>query len=198
MRSSVALRPRFFVAVALLSALVAATGCERQRSAGPAGSAGELPDQEVSDFALTETDAGTPLWKLYAKYAATYSARNLVTARTIRVDFYDEKGVRTSILTAREGEINDRSRDMVAKGRVRLETNDGTRLFTEELRFLNREQKIVVPVTQLVRVQRGEDVLTGYGFESDPQLRHYEFKKQVHATVRPPQDPLQDPEGDTP
>ena len=194
MRSSVALRPRFFVAVALLSALVAAAGCERQRSAGPAGSTGELPDQEVSDFALTETDVGTPLWKLHAKYAATYSARNLVTARSIRIDFYDEKGVPTSVLTAREGEINDRSRDMVAKGEVRLVTTDGTRLFTEELRFLNREQKIIVPVTQLVRVQRGDDVLTGYGFESDPQLRHYEFKKQVHATVSNPQDPLRDSE----
>jgi hypothetical protein len=37
-----------------------------------------------------------------------------------------------------------------------------------------------------VRVERGSDVLTGYGFESDPNLRHYEFKRRVSATVRTP------------
>ena len=194
MRWSVALRSRLLVAVTLLAGVVAVAGCERQRSAGPAGSSTELPDQEVSDFALTETDAGTPLWKLHARHAATYSARNLVTARVIRIDFYDKNGVRSSILTAREGEINDRSRDMVARGRVRLDTNDGTRLSTEEMRFLNKQQKIVVPETQLVTVQRGNDVLTGYGFESDPELRHYTFKRQVHAEVRSQQDPLRDSE----
>jgi len=33
-------------------------------------------------------------------------------------------------------------------------------------------------------VERASDVLTGYGFESDPDLRHYEFKRAVKATVR--------------
>ena len=42
----------------------------------------------------------------------------------------------------------------------------------------------MVPDDQLVRVQRGGDVLTGYGFESDPNLTHFEFKRQVKATVR--------------
>ena len=36
----------------------------------------------------------------------------------------------------------------------------------------------------MVRVQRAGDVLTGTGFESDPDLKHYEFKGKVRATVR--------------
>ena len=36
-------------------------GCGNQRRVGPASSTGELPDQEVSDFAVTETDQGRPL-----------------------------------------------------------------------------------------------------------------------------------------
>jgi hypothetical protein len=43
---------------------------------------------------------------------------------------------------------------------------------------------VLVPEEQLVRVERSGDVLTGYGFESDPDLRHYEFKRRVQATVR--------------
>jgi LPS export ABC transporter protein LptC len=198
MRPSAAPRTRASrrgVLVALLGlGLLLQAGCSTQRASGPAGSQGELPDQEVRDFALSETDSG-PLWKLYAKYAATYTARNLVVARSLRVDFYDDKGQRSSVLTANAGEINDRSRDMIARGNVVLETTDGTRMSTEEMRFLNDNRKIVVPETQLVRVQRQNDVLSGYGFESDPDLHHYEFKKKVQATVRSNTGGLLDPNG---
>ena len=178
----------------LLVGLLGLVGCGKQRATGPAGSSGELPDQEVRDFALTETDTGKPLWKLYARYAATYSARNLVVARSIKVDFFDDNGNRSSVLTANGGEINDRSRDMVARGHVVLQTTEGTRLSSEELRFRNRDQKILVPPEQLVTVQRGSDVLTGYGFESDPGLRRYEFKRRVQATVRSHTEELLEPQ----
>jgi len=177
--------PRYAMLVLLAAALLGAvSGCAQRRSVGPAGSSGELPDLEINDFALTETDAGKPEWKLYARYAAEYSARNSYVARDLKVDFYDDQGARSSVLTAREGEINGRSRDMTARGNVVLVATEGTRLSSEELKFLNHDQKIVVPDDQLVTVQRGSDVLTGYGFESDPDLKHYEFKRRVQATVR--------------
>lgn len=143
-----------------------------------------MPDQEVTDFALTETDAGIPQWKLYARYAATFEARNQVQVRAIRVDFFDEQGKSSSTLTAREGELQEQTHDMTARGNVVLQTLEGTRMSTEVIRFLNREQKIVAPDEQMVRVERHGDVLTGYGFESDPDLRHFEFKRRVQATVR--------------
>lgn len=166
----------------VLSALVPLTGCERVRTVAPAASTVELPDQEVSDFALTETDGGRPQWKLYARDASTFSARNTIVAHEVRIDFYDEAGARSSTLTAREGEINQLRRDMIARGNVVLKTTEGTRMSTQQLKFLNREQKIVSD--EFVRVERGGDVLTGYGFESDPNLEHFEFKRQVKAVVR--------------
>lgn len=167
---------------ALLLALLA--GCGQKRTVTESGTSGELPDQEVSDFAVTETDQGAPQWTLYARYAATYNARNQVVARGVRVDFFGEDGKRSSVLTAREGDLNQRTHNMTARGNVVLQTTEGTRLSTEELRFLNREQLIQVPDDQLVRVERSGDVLTGYGFESDPDLKRYEFKRRVQATVR--------------
>jgi len=172
-------------AVALLVMLeIVAAGCGRQTEVGPPQATGALPDQEVSDFVLTETDGGALQWKLYARYAATYNARNVVLVRGLRVDFFDENSQRSSELTAREGELQLQSHDMTARGNVVLQTQEGTRMSTEELHFLNREQKIVSPVTQQVRVERQGDVLTGFGFESDPQLHHFEFKQNVRATVR--------------
>ena len=70
----------------LLVALLAA-GCSQKRSVSPAATTGELPDQEVTDFAITETDAGQQEWKLYARDAATYSARNMIIAHQVRIDF---------------------------------------------------------------------------------------------------------------
>uniref|UniRef100_A0A832I1U4 LPS export ABC transporter periplasmic protein LptC n=1 Tax=Eiseniibacteriota bacterium TaxID=2212470 RepID=A0A832I1U4_UNCEI len=167
---------------ALALALPALTGCGRQRTAGPGPASGELPDQEVRDFVLTETHEGAVQWVLYARWAAMFDARNQILARSIRVDFFGADGARTSELTAREGEINQLTKDMTATGNVVLRTTEGTRMTTEQLRFLNAKQRVVSD--GLVRVDRGGDVLTGVGFESDPELRHFEFKRRVQATVR--------------
>jgi len=166
-------------ALALLIGALA--GCGEKRSLGPASTSGVLPDQEVSDFVLTETDQGVPQWTLYAQYAATYSTRNTITARGIRVDFFSDKGVKNSTLTAREGDINQLSRDMTASGDVILQSQDGTRMSTQHLQFLNRSQRI--RTDDFVRVERAGDVLTGVGFDSDPQLKHFEFRSRVNATV---------------
>lgn len=178
------MRPRFLPSITtpvLMLGLLAA-GCGERRAIGPAASSGVLPDQEVSDFVLTETDQGTPQWTLYAQYAGTYSARNTIVARGIRVDFFDERGKKNSTLTSREGDINQLTRNMTARGNVVLQNIDGTRMTTEHLQFLNQQQKIVTD--DFVRVQRAGDVLTGVGFESDPQLKHFEFRSKVNATVR--------------
>lgn len=161
---------------------LAAAGCNGMPRTNPMSSKGEMPDQEVTDFVLTETDAGHPQWTLYAKWAATYTARNVVIARDIRVDFFDEQGARSSELTAREGEIQQATRDMTARGNVVLMTTEGTRMTTEEMRFRNREQ--LITSDRLVRVEREGDTLEGVGFSSDPNLRRFEFRSRVNATVR--------------
>jgi len=171
----------FLVSTALTAALVLA-GCDQTRRVVPGAASGELPDQEVSDFMVTETDAGRPEWTMHAHSAAIFNARNALVARGLRVDFYNEKGERSSTLTAREGEMHQVRRDMVARGNVVLQTVEGTRMSTETLRFLNEAQKIVSD--DFVRVERQGDVLTGYGFESDPNLERFEFKRQVEAVVR--------------
>ena len=149
-------------------------------SAVPA--AGELPDQEVSDFEATETDQGAVQWKMYARSASTYRARNTVVARGLRIDFFGDKGERASTLTAREGEMNDLTHDMLARGEVVIQTTEGTRMTTDQLRFLNKAQRI--QTESFVRVDRRGDVLTGWGFESDPELKDFQFKRQVKATVQ--------------
>jgi LPS export ABC transporter protein LptC len=162
---------------------VGLNGCSGGKKLSASGTSGELPDGEVEDFSVTETDSGKPQWTLFAKHAATYQARDLVTARTLRIDFFDDKGVKSSELVAREGELYQRTRDMIARGNVVLLTTEGWRMSTDEMHFLNSHRKITSD--KLVRVEKEGTVLEGVGFESDPSLEHFEFRHQIRATVQP-------------
>ena len=177
---------RLLVPALLAAGLVAAglVGCSGGKKLSASGTTGELPDSEVEDFSVTETDSGRTQWTLFAKHAATYQARDLVTARTLRIDFFDEKsGVKSSELVAREGELYQRTRDLVARGNVVLLTTEGWRMSTEEMHFLNSRRRITSD--KLVRVEKQGTVLEGVGFESDPNLEHFEFQHQIRATVQP-------------
>jgi LPS export ABC transporter protein LptC len=169
------------LAVALLG--LAAAGCSGGKKLSGSGASGELPDSEVEDFTVTETDSGQTQWTLYAKEAATYTARDLVTARTLRIDFFGPDQRKTSTLVAREGELYQRSHDMLARGQVVLQTTEGWRMSTEELTFSN--QRNLILSDRLVRVEKEGSVLEGVGFQGDPNLEHFEFREQVRATVRP-------------
>ncbi len=166
-----------------LALALAVLGCSGGKKVSASGVAGELPDSEVQDFTVTETDSGRAQWTLFAKSAATYTARDQVSARTVRIDFFGEDGLKSSELNAREGELYQRTRDMIARGDVVLQTTEGWRMTTEELHFLNSAHRI--QSDKLVRVEKEGSVLEGVGFESDPNLVHFEFLHEVRATVRP-------------
>ena len=158
-------------------------GCSGGKKLSASGNSDLLPDSEVEDFTITETDSGKTEWTLFSKQAATFSARDLVTARTVRIDFFGADGRKSSELIAREGELYQRTRDMIARGNVVLLTTEGWRMNTEELHFSNSLRRITS--NKLVRVEKEGSVLEGVGFESDPNLVHFEFQHQVRATVRP-------------
>jgi LPS export ABC transporter protein LptC len=179
-------KPVRLIALSLLAGLAVAivlAGCSGGKKLSASGTSGELPDSEVQDFTITETDSGRAQWTLFAKSAATYTARDLVSARTVRIDFFGDDGLKSSELNAREGELYQRTRDMIARGDVVLQTTEGWRMSTEELHFLNSSNRI--QSDKLVRVEKEGSVLEGVGFESDPNLKHFEFLHEVRATVRP-------------
>jgi len=178
-----------FLALGLLGTALA--GCSGGKKLSASGTSGELPDNEVEQFYVTETDSGRAQWTMFAQHAATYQARDLVTVRGVRIDFFSDKGIKSSELVAREGELYQRSHDMVARGNVVLLTTEGWRMSTEEMHFLNSRRKITSD--KLVRVEKQGTVLEGVGFESDPNLEHFEFQHQIRATVQPGAGALAEP-----
>ena len=62
-------------------------------------------------------------------------------ARSLRIDFFDEKGVKTQRAGGARGASSASARaHMVARGSVVLLTTEGWRMSTEEMHFLNSHQ----------------------------------------------------------
>src|SRR5439155_20015192 len=124
-------------------AVAAIAGCQSRTAPTPSGAALRFPDQEARDFTLTETSEGKKNWTLWASYAAMYNDRNLVDARTIRIEFFDTNGTRYSTLVADQGLVDQRTNNLEAVGKVRIVTETGVRMDTDSLRWINSTQKIV-------------------------------------------------------
>lgn len=161
---------------------VALSGCQGRTPSTPRGEEIRIPDQEARDFTLTESSEGRKNWTLWASYAAMYNDRNLVDAQTVRIEFFDDQGAKNSTLVADQGLVHQRTNDLEARGNVRVVTTSGVTLETDSLRWRNARRKIVSDA--FVKVTRGGDVVTGYGFESDPNLEHFHLAREVRAEVR--------------
>lgn len=177
-----------WVARATLLALLALPplagwGCERDRLPQPSEQQEEIPLQVVEGMTLRETKAGVLRWILYADTAYHYGEGKLTRLIGVHVDFYHEEGDSIqSSLTAREGEMDPETRDLIARDSVRVSTDEGSLLETEMLRWDQATEKVVSD--RFVRLTRGSTVVTGVGIETDAALKTYRICSEVEAEHR--------------
>lgn len=93
------------------------------------------------------------------------------------VQFFSKRtNKRVSRLTADSAVIDDRTKNMVAKGNVRVVADSsGTVLETSVLHWDNKTQKIYT--TEFVKINSINESIQGYGFESDQNLTNYKIFK---------------------
>jgi LPS export ABC transporter protein LptC len=132
----------------------------------------EFPSQESWNATITFTDSGRVSGILRSGYIASYSdKRYTLLDSNITVDFYDEYGKHTSVLTALKGRVDDVTRNLQAEGNVVVVSDSGTTLKTEILFWDNKTQKVHSPA--YVEIISPTEQLQGHGFESDRALLHY-------------------------
>jgi LPS export ABC transporter protein LptC len=133
-----------------------------------------MPDQESWDNNIFFTRDEKRRAVLTAGYIAKYNDKKYTILKEgVRVDFYDEEGILKSVLTSDEGKVFDEKQDMYANGQVVVRAVNGTTLYTDELFWENREQKIISKVP--VKITTVSDTLFGDTFKSDPDLVDYEI-----------------------
>ena len=178
-----AVRRKIFIIPLVIFIVTALIGsCDesgrQERSLGT----GVLADQEFTDFVTMESDSGVVQWKLVAPVARVYDARNLLVTETPTISFFDEAGEVSSVLTADKAEYNKISHDLTALGNVVVTSREGYVLETESLVWLNTVEQI--HTEDFVKVTRGKDILTGYGFQGYPELKNIDIKRDVRAWLK--------------
>ncbi|MBI9072497.1 MAG: LPS export ABC transporter periplasmic protein LptC [Melioribacteraceae bacterium] len=140
----------------------------------------EIPDQEIYNSKVRITELGELKAILYFDTLRKYTDTEVTLLKSVKIHFYNEEGVNTSTLTSVKGKINNKTNDMYAIENVVAASDSGVTLYTEELMWRNKDQKIVTE--EFVTIVNGEDKTEGYGFESDQSLVNYKIFHPVFTS----------------
>jgi LPS export ABC transporter protein LptC len=163
---------RFILLVVCMAALLA--GCEEKLKppVSREGTGHDFPAQESWNSTITFTDSGRVTAILRAGHISMFPERRTTLLDSgITVDFFDEHGSHTSVLSSRQGIVDDRTHDFEAHEHVVVVSDSGTTLRTESLFWDNTHRKVHTPA--FVDIVSPEEHIQGQGFESDQGLKRY-------------------------
>lgn len=156
--------------------LIISVGCinDNKETALPI-STDDYPDQESWDATIMITKEANTIGYLKAGKIEKYSKKNItILKENIKIDFYNNEGQHTSVLTSEGGKVFDLNQDMLAYGHVVVISDSGMTLYTDTLKWDNKKQKIISEVSIMITTEEG-DTLYGDSFISDPNLRNREI-----------------------
>jgi LPS export ABC transporter protein LptC len=139
---------------------------------------GITPDQTGWDVTVRFIDSSVTKAILKAGRTKIYQKRyETILDEGLEVQFFSaETGKRVSILTADSAIVDDKTKNMVAKGNVVIVADSsGTKLETSVLHWNNKTQKLYS--TEYVVITSLSETLRGWGFESDQNLTNYKVFK---------------------
>jgi len=164
---------RYFL-IFILAAFLVSCSEEEKKPLTAAGK--EYPDQESWDAVILITKDGNTVGHLKAGHIRKFTRKKVTYLdEKLLVDFYNEQGQHTSVLTSEGGKVYDEKQDMTAYGNVVVVSDSGLTLFTDTLKWNNKEQKIYSEIPVKFASEDG-DTLYGDSFKSDPDLVNYEIE----------------------
>jgi len=140
----------------------------------------ELPDQESNIATITFTEEGKLKAILYADNIQVSSEKKEKLLKNMKIDFFDDDEKNSSVLTSLNGKIDDNTQDMYAIDSVVAISDSGVTLTTDELTWKNKTKKIVTD--KFVRIINKDEIIEGYGFESDQNLTNYTIFDITYTT----------------
>ncbi len=141
----------------------------------------DRPSQELWDSDIYFTKLGTTSAIVHAGHLAKFDDRSLIILnQRVKADFFQENK-HTSTLFADSAVILERD-VMQAYGNVRVESDSGVILTTEQLAYTQETEKITSDT--FVTLTSEVDTLHGKGFISDPDLSNWTINEPHGITRR--------------
>lgn len=166
-------------------AIAVMSGCaEKVRPSVLSGvSSTQLPTQESWNSTITFSDSG--IIKAIIKAGHIYAfdnSRITYMDSGVVIDFFDEFGQHTTLLTSHKGSVDEGTNNLEAIGNVIVTSDSGTVVRTEKMFWDNGKQLIHSP--EFVHITSPTEDLQGTGFESDHNLRNYKIFKVTGTAER--------------
>ena len=171
---------RLSLGVALVVGLAAACSDTEPPPVASQGSLADTAEQVMFGARTVLLEGGVRRGELFSDTAYFFDQGTRIELRGVRTNFFTEAGALEGTLTSRQGTFNNRSQVMEARGDVVVQSQDGRRLTSPELRFLITENEIRSD-SSFVLTRPGER-LTGVGFRSDPNLRNVRIERTTSGT----------------
>ena len=167
----------------LLSAFII-FGCGENKvkpSVNPSLQVAKLPAQESWNDKVIFSDSGKTRAILYSGHIRTYDdPPETLLDSSLKVEFFNLKEEKTTVLTALRGRVNDVTKNLYAIDSVVAVSDSGVTLQTQELMWRNKDKKIVSD--KFVTIISPKEKIQGYGFESDQSLRNYTIYNITYIT----------------
>jgi len=100
-------------------------------------------DLELKDVAFTETENGHPVWALKALRATYKKSGQHAELEGMDVVFFNDQRLSSAHLTAAFGDVDLASHEVVARGDVQVDTPEGARFSTDQLRYRHQLGELV-------------------------------------------------------
>ncbi len=160
-------------------------GCTREKVEPTVNvqlTAEEIPDQESWNSTIFFTDSGRTRAILIAGHLKVFSKnRETLLDSNIRIDFYNNEEIHTTTLTAKRGRVDEKTNNLYAIDSVVAVNDSGIVITSDEMMWRNNDRKIVSD--KYVTIVSPNEIIEGYGFESDQNLRNYIIYNITYITI---------------
>lgn len=142
-----------------------------------------FPVEKGVNVELVYTDSGLIKVKLYAPLIERYQDEKPYTEMTkgLTCYFYNQQQVIENSLKAKYAIRYEHEKKMIARDSVVLVNTKGERLNTEEIIW--DEQKKIIYSDKYVTIHTKDEILYGYGFESNEDFSRYKIFK-LSGTIK--------------
>jgi len=172
---------RFLLPVILLLIFISCTGEDVKPKVDSSFIAEELPAQESWNSTVFFTDSGKTAAILYTGHLQLFNVRKeTILDDGVKVEFFNSLEIKTTTLTSKRGRVDERTNDLYAIDSVVAVNDSGIVVKTDELKWRNRDKKIVSD--KYVTIDSPDEHIEGYGFESDQHLRNYVIYNITYIT----------------
>ncbi len=172
------------MAVLVVAFTLVTAACRSTKKTPPVSSRSALADsanQIMYGARFNLTDQGVLHALLVADTAYFFDDNTRVELIHVNTTFYTSTGVKNAVLTSRRGTYHTATGLMLARGDVVVNSEDGRRLRSEELKYDQTHNEIA---TDSAFVLTGPDrSLQGIGFRSDPNLQNVHVLRTVSGTA---------------